>query len=178
VADRGHRRRTVITDCSRAGDGTHPRYETQSWAGDVACGPWPARSVVVGFDASPSSRAALAYASGWAHRNQAALTIVYVDSLAGMAVLESLNAISPVPIPGLSRPDMAREVGVMMAGLTVPWTYRPAIGSVAEQLETIADELRADAIIVGRSRRGTRILRRSVPGQLALAPHHIIVVVP
>lgn len=85
----------------RPGGDTHPWHEAHSTA-DVVSGPWPARNVVVGIDARPSSRAELAYASGWAHANDTALTIVYLDPPSGIAAAESLNAITPAPIPATS----------------------------------------------------------------------------
>ena len=136
--------------------------------------------VVVGFDGSPASRDALAFAAGWGRRNAAWLVIVYVEQMTVQYVAEAICAASVVPVMQCQcQPqDLSAEVAQAMTGSPLPWTYVTTSGDVASELECLADKLRADAIIVGRSARRARAMRTSVSRRLVASPHRIVVVVP
>jgi nucleotide-binding universal stress UspA family protein len=134
--------------------------------------------VVVGFDGSPASRGALAFAAGWGRRNAAWLGIVYVEQMTVQYVAEAICAATAVPVVQCQPQDLSAEVAEAMTGSPLPWTYVATSGDVASELECLADKLRADAIIVGRSARRARAMRTSVSRRLVASPHRIVVVVP
>ena len=138
--------------------------------------------VVVGFDGSPASRGALAFAAGWGRRNAAWLVIVYVEQMTVQYVAEAVCAATAVPAmqcqPQALSAEVAAEVAQVMTGSPLPWTYVTTSGDVASELECLADRLRADAIIVGGSARRARAMRTSVSRRLVASPHRIVVVVP
>ena len=140
----------------------------------------PRPTVVVGFDATPASRAALTYAAAWAHREGAHsihLAVVYVEPMDGMGLVNAIAA--ALHLPGAAPRDMRAEAAHAVAAVDVPagWTYLTPMGSIAEQLTAVADQVVAEAIIVGRSRRSPRALRTSVARQLAASPHRTTIVV-
>lgn len=137
------------------------------------------RCVIAGFDNSSASRTALAYASGWAHRNHAGLIVVYVESLEAPRSLEAVLAVTAaLPTPSCVPLDLSAFVAEVVAGTQTPWAYLNADGDIARQLEAVADAFQADAIIVGRSRRGRHRLRGSVCRRLVATSRRIVVVVP
>ena len=134
--------------------------------------------VVVGFDGSPASRGALAFAAGWGRRNAAWLVIVYVEQMTVQYVAEAICAATAVPVAQSQPQDFSAEVAEVMTGSPLPWTYVTTSGDVASELECLADKLRADAIIVGRSTRRIRAMRTSVSRRLVASARRIVVVVP
>jgi nucleotide-binding universal stress UspA family protein len=128
-------------------------------------------SVVVGFDASPASRTALACAAAWAGRENTCpmhVAVVYVEPMDGMALINAIAAALNLPVT-TSHDRHAEAADVFRRGGGPPegWSFHTPMGSVAEQLTAVADAVDADAIIVGRSRRGLGALRASVGRQLA-----------
>lgn len=101
------------------------------------------RTVAVGFDASPASRTALAYAASWAHRDHARLAVVYVEPTCGMGLIDAIAA--ALRVPGAPLRDMpaeaARTLSETAAGAPADWSYLAARGSAAEQLDDAANAL-------------------------------------
>ena len=128
-------------------------------------------TVVVGFDATPASRAALAHAVAWARREDTRpihVAVVYVEPMDGMSLVNAVAA--ALHLSGTIPHDMHAEAADVIrhgGGAPAGWSYLTPMGSVAEQLIAVADVLAADAIIVGRSRRGLAVLRASVGRQLS-----------
>ena len=135
------------------------------------------RCVVVGYDGTAPSAAALAYASGWAERNQGAVVIVHVDAAAGTMLAQCACAMVGVVAPDIPAPDMSADVGEAMACVSAQWAYVDARGDVADQLERFAAALEADLIVVGKSARSRTRMARSVGRRLLGTTGHIIVVV-
>jgi nucleotide-binding universal stress UspA family protein len=133
--------------------------------------------VVAGYDGSPSSRNALAYAAGMARRLGRPLLLVYVcpgiycEPLTGQVV-------------GATRDD--EEIGRWLLseldqvcdrdGLTVRMVTRR--GSPARELAAAADESTADALVVGAPGHAWHHVAGSVPGWLARHAHCPVIVVP
>jgi nucleotide-binding universal stress UspA family protein len=137
----------------------------------------PMRCAVVGYDGSSASAAALAYAIGWAQRNDGGLVITHVTGLAESA-LAGTAALTGVAVADIGASDYSDEVGAEMTGVQTPWAYLAAHGDIAAQLVRVADSLRADVIVVGRSKRSKfKSMRSSVGNRLLMIAGQIVVVV-
>jgi nucleotide-binding universal stress UspA family protein len=134
--------------------------------------------VVVGYDASESSRRALAYAAGMARRLGRTLLIVHVCP-AGV-YCEPLTG----QVVGMQRDrdeldrwlltefdQIADSTGLKVCVLT-------RRGSPARELAATATEYGADALVIGASTRVWHQLAGSVPGWLARHAHCPVMVVP
>jgi nucleotide-binding universal stress UspA family protein len=143
-------------------------------AGQFEIGKDGAGLLVVGFDGSDPSRNALAYAAGLARRDNAALLVVFVESLTGATLW--FFAGSPI-IPD-SATDLTEDLRDELRGAGVPWQFVSVRGETARELETLANAYRADAIIVGRSRSSWRTLGGSVPVGLAKRARRTVLIVP
>jgi nucleotide-binding universal stress UspA family protein len=128
--------------------------------------------LVVGYDESPPSRDAVAFAAGVARRNQAWLIVALIVTIPAAA------ALAPVTVP-LATVDVAEPT--VMAGLAelgVQATFQHATGDVATELERIAEEAHADAIVVGRSASRRHAYAGSVTIRLIRHARRPILVVP
>lgn len=128
---------------------------------------------VVGFDGSDASHDAVAFASGWARRMGVTLDIVYVadspwqwvsDAGYAGACAEAWDAPAA----------LSSEIAHAMLGSALSWSYLVTTGDVATELERCAEDLDADAIIIGRSHR--RMC--SIPRRLVRRSSRIVIVVP
>jgi nucleotide-binding universal stress UspA family protein len=118
-------------------------------------------SILCGVDGSADSQAALAVATRLANRLQAKLVLAHVAELA------RLPYAAAAPFGGMAGPmAITEEVGMQKeaaerlleevaddAGL-VDTERRVAVGSAAEGLADLADEVNADMIVVGSRGRG------------------------
>ncbi len=136
---------------------------------------------VVGFDASPASFNALAFAIGWSRRVGTQLDVVHVPQVSSqdMLVIASLAYIPATAPPG---PEPSRDlewvVARELAGRVGSWSYVVCRGDPTTTLENHASELQADAIIIGKPRgrpfrRSTIRLRR-----LMRVTNRVVVLVP
>ena len=128
--------------------------------------------LVAGYDESPPSRDALAFAAGLARRNDAWLIVA---SIATIPAASSIAVVS-VPLAALQTPKPA--VMADLAELGVRAEFRQATGDVATELERIAEEARADAIVVGRSASRLHAYAGSVTTRLIRHAVRPILVVP
>ncbi len=134
--------------------------------------------VIAGYDGSPPSRHALAYAAGLARRLGRSLLVVYVypagvycEPLTGQ-VVGALRDNAELERWLLSELDEVTD----RAGLTVGVVTRR--GSPARELAAAADELTADALVIGAPSHRLHHVAGSVPGWLARHAHCPIIVVP
>ena len=133
--------------------------------------------VIAGYDGSPPSRHALAYAAGMARRLGRPLLLVYVvpgiccEPLTGQVI-------------GAARDD-AETTRWLLAeldqvfdrtDLTVSVVTRR--GNPARELAAAADEASADALVVGAPEHAWHHVAGSVPGWLARHAHCPVIVVP
>lgn len=130
--------------------------------------------LVVGFDGSEPSRNALAYAAGLARREHARLLIAFVQPM-----------VEAIAYPGICIPpqdetdgELRTEIERELEGLSVRWTCVFSRGDAVHELERLATENRADAIVVGRSHSRLRAVTGSVSGRLARRAAHTVIVVP
>lgn len=134
--------------------------------------------IVVGFDGSPTSVHAGAWAAGLARQLRARLVVVHVQAVPLAAMLapdqawsleETLAAVSD----GLRRQV---EAGAAYAGLSVE--FIAVRGDPYVQLCRIATELHADAVVVGASSHAGHRLMGSLAVRLVRSGRWPVTVVP
>lgn len=134
-------------------------------------------AIVVGVDGSPSSVNAAAWASGLARRENALLVLVYVEQLSSLAYFTSLGAGSAASTAVEWVAELRGLAEQYFGGTGVRWELVHHRGDAAHGLEEVAEERRADCIVVGRSHHGGG-LQGSVPKALIHDARRPVVVVP
>ena len=134
--------------------------------------------IVVGVDGSRSSLRARAYAVGLARRQGALLVIVYAQS----------SPMTSVPAAAAAAIETTQEIGDQlradMQRLTaeedrrVRWELRTVVGDAYHALVQVADELRADAVVIGASEQAGHRILGSVAVRLVKAGRWPVTVVP
>ncbi|MGY0064821.1 universal stress protein [Streptomyces sp. LZ34] len=135
--------------------------------------------IVVGVDGSDSSWRAAAYAAGLARRQHALLAVVYVQPVLaagaalGASVVQTTEAVAEELIQEI-RQATERLRGVF----EVRWEFHTFRGDPYNGLVQAADELKADAVVVGASEQAGHRLIGSVAIRLVKAGRWPVTVVP
>lgn len=136
--------------------------------------------ILAGLDGSDSSWRATAYAAGLARRQGAVLAVAYIQpilgaatALAGAAVEETTQEIAEELLAALREAEhRVREVW------KVEWRFLTMRGDPYGGLAKLADELRADAVVVGVSEQAGHKVIGSVAVRLVKAGRWPVTVVP
>ncbi|MFF1907267.1 universal stress protein [Kitasatospora sp. NPDC058218] len=136
--------------------------------------------ILAGLDGSESSWRATAYAAGLARRQSASLAVAYVQpvlgaatALAGAAVEETTQEIADELLTAL------REAEHRLSDVwRVDWRFLTVRGDPFAGLARTADELRADAVVVGASEQAGHRVIGSVAVRLVKAGRWPVTVVP
>ncbi|MFF5372709.1 universal stress protein [Streptomyces sp. NPDC013187] len=135
--------------------------------------------IVAGVDGSDSSLRAAAYAAGLARRQHALLAVVYVQPV--LAAGAALGA----PVAGTTdeiAEDLVaqiRDAAERLKGMCeVRWEFHTFRGDPYNGLVTAADELKADAVVVGASEQTGHRIVGSVAVRLVKAGRWPVTVVP
>ena len=135
--------------------------------------------ILVGVDGSESSMRAAAYAGGLARRQHALLAVVYVQPV--LAAGAALGA------PVMERTDefdddlvaQIRDAAERVRGIfEVRWEFHTFRGDPYAGLVTAAEELKADAVVVGASEQAGHRIIGSVAVRLVKAGRWPVTVVP
>lgn len=135
--------------------------------------------IVAGLDGSDSSLRAAAYASGLARRQGALLAVVYVQPVMpagaafGVPVAETTGEIAEGLVAEV-RAAAERVRGIW----DVRWEFHTVRGDPYTGLVTAADELKADAVVVGASESAGHRFIGSVAVRLVKAGRWPVTVVP
>ena len=138
--------------------------------------------ILVGIDDSVTSLRAGAYAAGLARRQGARLVCVYVEQLsamygastaAGAAAIAAQDEALTETAAGLER--RAQEYA---GAIGVPLTFVTARGDPLTELKRVADEVRADAVVVGASTKAGHRWIGSLAVRLVKAGRWPVTVVP
>lgn len=135
--------------------------------------------IVAGVDGSDSSMRAAAYAAGLARRQGALLALVYVrpvmtaGAALGAPVAETTDEIAEDLV------QQIREATERLKGIfEVRWEFHTFPGDPYNGLVTAADELKADAVVVGASEQAGHRIIGSVAVRLVKAGRWPVTVVP
>ncbi|MDX3804235.1 universal stress protein [Streptomyces sp. AK04-3B] len=135
--------------------------------------------VLVGVDGSDSSLRAAAYAGGLARRQHALLAVVYVQPVMtagaalGVPVAETTDAVAEDLVAQI-REATERTRGIF----DVRWEFHTFRGDPYGGLARAADELKADAVVVGASEQAGHRIVGSVAVRLVKAGRWPVTVVP
>lgn len=135
--------------------------------------------IVVGVDGSQSSLRAAAYAAGLARRQRALLAVVYVQPVMaagaalGVPVAETTDQIAE-DLVTLIRTEAARLKGIF----DVRWEFHTFRGDPYTGLVKAADDLKADAVVVGASEQAGHRIIGSVAVRLVKTGRWPVTVVP
>ncbi|MFI6562330.1 universal stress protein [Streptomyces sp. NPDC050534] len=135
--------------------------------------------IVVGVDGSDTSMRAAAYAGGLARRQRALLAVVYVQPVMaagaamGAPVAETTDEIAEELIAYI-RDATERLKGIF----EVRWEFHTFRGDPYGGLVKAADELKADAVVVGASEQAGHRIVGSVAVRLVKAGRWPVTVVP
>ncbi len=139
------------------------------------------RVILVGIDGSVTSLRAGAYAMGLARRQGARLVCVYVEQRSAIygtaaagasAIAEQDKALDQVAA------DLRRQIEEGAADRGVQVTFIAAAGDPYHELRRVADEMRADAVVVGASAKAGHRLVGSLAVRLVKAGRWPVTVVP
>jgi nucleotide-binding universal stress UspA family protein len=126
------------------------------------------RAIVVGVDGSTSSLRAAAYAAGLARRQRCRLIAVFVRSLPAVLLPMADTSGSAAATVAQAHDEVERELRDAIAerspGLDIDIRLVVRTGEPFTELLDVAQQVRADAVVVGRS---TKILHR-IAGSLAI----------
>lgn len=135
--------------------------------------------IVAGADGSESSLRAASYASGLARRQNALLALVYVQPLMtagaafGVPVADTTEEIAEGLVAEI------REAAERVRGIwEVRWEFHTFRGDPYNGLVAAADELKADAVVVGASESAGHRIVGSVAVRLVKAGRWPVTVVP
>ncbi|MGV9344985.1 universal stress protein [Streptomyces spiralis] len=135
--------------------------------------------IVAGVDGSESSMRAAAYAAGLARRQRALLALVYVQPVMsagaalGAPVAETTDEIAEELV------QQIREASERLKGIfEVRWEFHTFRGDPYNGLVKAADELKADAVVVGASEKAGHRIIGSVAVRLVKAGRWPVTVVP
>ncbi|MYV55224.1 universal stress protein [Streptomyces sp. SID3212] len=135
--------------------------------------------IVVGVDGSQSSYRAAAYAAGLARRQRALLAIVYVQPVVGAGAALGAPATGTT---GEIAEELLAEIRLATERFKdvwdVRWEFHTFHGDPYSGLVTAADELTADAVVVGASESAGHRIVGSVAVRLVKAGRWPVTVVP
>ncbi|GGY07111.1 universal stress protein [Streptomyces djakartensis] len=135
--------------------------------------------IVAGVDGSESSLRAAAYAAGLARRQHALLAVVYVQPVLaagaalGAPVADTTDEIAEDLVAQIR--DAARRLKGIFE---VRWEFHTFRGDPYNGLVKAADELKADAVVVGASEQAGHRIVGSVAVRLVKAGRWPVTVVP
>ncbi|MFI6348515.1 universal stress protein [Streptomyces sp. NPDC050560] len=135
--------------------------------------------IVVGVDGSESSLRAASYAGGLARRQRALLAVVYIQPVMaagaamGVPVADTTDEIAESLIHEIrTAAERVKDI------FDVRWEFHTFRGDPYNGLVTAADELKADAVVVGASEQAGHRIVGSVAIRLVKAGRWPVTVVP
>lgn len=134
--------------------------------------------IVAGVDGSETSMRAGAYAWGLARRGGARLVVVHVAPVASLGTLTPGGAAALRETADEIAAEIRRELETAAARMRVAYDFVTEQGDPYNVLARVADESRADAVIVGASAQAGHRLVGSVAVRLVRTGRWPVTVVP
>jgi nucleotide-binding universal stress UspA family protein len=135
-------------------------------------------TIVVGVDGSTTSMRAGAYAAGLARRQRSRLVVVHVLAIGGLASLIPAGMAAVRQASQEIADDLRRQVAEAAEARGVPVTFVAVQGDPYLEIVRIADQVRADVVVVGASTKRTHWLAGSLAARLVRAGRWPVTVVP
>jgi len=138
--------------------------------------------ILAGIDDSVTSLRAGAYAAGLARRQGARLVCLYVEQLSGLYGASAPAGAGAIAAQGEAldetAADLRRRAEEYAGAIGLPLTFLVARGDPYTELRRVADEVRADAVIVGASAKAGHRWVGSLAVRLVKAGRWPVTVVP
>ncbi len=134
--------------------------------------------LLVGVDGSDTSLRAGAYAAGMARRERARLICLYVRPLTAVAGVGAGAAMSMQEAYDEVAADLRQAVETQRARLGIRAEFVERSGNPFAEIVRLADEIRADAVIVGASTKAGHRFVGSLAVHLVRASRWPVTVVP
>lgn len=136
--------------------------------------------ILVGVDGSQSSMRAAAYASGLARRQGSMLAIAYIETFGLVGTPEAVVAATELGREQAAELEkQLREAASRLPELSgLRWEFHTRRGDAYSGLVELADELRADAVVIGASEKAGHRFLGSVAIRLVKAGRWPVTVVP
>lgn len=137
--------------------------------------------VLTAVDGSRTSLRAAAYAAGLARRQRSRLVALYVASTGAIGGLAGLSAGSAAAVAVSTREmgeQLRREAEAAAASLGMPIEFLLAEGDPYNEITRIADEVRAEVVVIGASESAGHRLVGSLAVRLVRAGKWPVTVVP
>lgn len=154
---------------------------TEAGKGTFELGTDGPKAILVGVDGSTTSLRAAWYAAGLARRQGATVTVVYVEPLAGLGAATAggaaLSAARREAFTEIAE-DMRRRAREFSAEMGITLNVVATEGDPFTEIRRIADEIRADAVVVGASKHAGHRLVGSLAVRLVRACGWPVTVVP
>jgi len=146
------------------------RVSDQAWDGPAV--------LLVGIDGSDTSLRAGAYAAGMARRQHARLVVLYVRPFSAMAGIGAGAAISMNEAYDEVATELREQVETQTVRLGIDAQFVERTGNPFHEIVRLADEVRADAVIVGASTKAGHRFVGSLAVHLVRASRWPVTVVP
>ena len=134
--------------------------------------------LLVGVDGSDTSLRAGAYAAGMARRQQARLVILYVRPFSAAAGMSAGAATSMQEAYDTVAEELRQNVQEQAARLGIDVAFVERDGNPFAEIVKLADEIKADAVIVGASTKAGHRFVGSLAVHLVRASRWPVTVVP
>jgi len=136
------------------------------------------RMIVVGLDGSRTSWRAASYANGLARRQRSRVTVVYVASGGTLAMMTGDSAEVVAQAGEETAADLQVQVERLARERGIDTDFRMVRGDPFTELRRVAQEVRADAVVVGASERAGHRFVGSLAGRLVKTARWPVTVVP
>jgi nucleotide-binding universal stress UspA family protein len=134
--------------------------------------------IVAGVDGSDTSLRAAAYAWGLARRQDAHIILVHVSNVGGFSAATPGGAAVMRQADQQVADELRAEAAEAAARTPVRYDFRSEYGDAYTELARVANEVKADAVIVGASAQAGHRLIGSVAVRLVRAGRWPVTVVP
>lgn len=162
----------VVRRCSvRVGNNGHV-------ANDFERGTDGPKLILAGIDGSDTAMRAAAYAAGLARRQGAELALVYVRPIASAAATFAAEAVAAGEAVAEDLERYLTETVEARSEFQVRWRYLVRAGDPYRELVAAAEELSADAVVVGSSESVGHRVVGSIAVRLVRAGRWPVTVVP
>ena len=138
------------------------------------------KMIVVGLDGSRTSWRAASYANGLARRQHSRVTVVYVVSPGALSMMTTdiAGAMVVSEVREEMGADLREQVGRLAIERGIDTEFLVVRGDPFTELRKVAEEVRADALVVGASERAGHRFVGSLAGRLVKAARWPVTVVP